>query len=144
MLQDVLRPYAASAQVWRCPADTGYDVVDADQAVGDDGPFRLDAHPSAFEKFGSSYYYRTALALNRKIYGNFALYDPAPPYSERGPADVSVLFDQNGFWHGLDLSRDLKRYTVLMADGHVSTQSVSQFTSGWHLSSKPGLPGDLD
>ena len=144
LLQDVLHPYTASGQLWHCPSDTGYDVVDSNNAVGPDGPLWLDARPSAFEAFGTSYYYRTSLALNHTTYGNFVLYDPVPPYAARGPSEVSVLFDQNGFWHGLNLSNDLKGYTVLMADGHVSALSVSRFTSGWRLSTKPGLPGDLD
>jgi prepilin-type N-terminal cleavage/methylation domain-containing protein len=136
MLQDVLRPYTASAQVWRCPADFGYDVVDSDLHVGDDGPLRLDARPTAFEKFGTSYLYRTVLALGRVRYPGAAFYELSPPYQEHGPAEVSILFDQNGFWHGTDQS--LKRYTTLMADGHVATLGLDKFEQGWDLSARPG------
>lgn len=138
MLQDVLRPFTASAQLWRCPSDSGYDVVDSDLHVGDDGPLRLDARPTAFDKFGSSYLYRTVLALAQVRYPGAAFYEPSPPFREHGPAEVVVLFDQSGFWHGTDQS--LKRYTTLMADGHAVSLGLDRFEQGWRLSARPGLP----
>ena len=136
MLQDILHPYTASAQVWRCPSDYGYDVVDSDLHVGDDGPLNLNARPTAFDKFGTSYIYRTALALASVRYPGAAFYELSLPYREHGPAEVSILFDQNGFWHGTD--ETLKRYTTLMADGHAVTLGLDRFKQGWHLSARPG------
>ena len=138
MLQDILHPYTASAQLWRCPDDSGYVMVDSDLHVGDNGPLPLDARPTAFEKFGTSYFYRTALALAYVRYPGAGFYEIAPPYKEHGPAEVSVLFDQDGFWHGTDDT--LKRYTTLMADGHAATLGLDRFKQEWDLSARPGQP----
>lgn len=143
MLQDVLRPYTASAQVWHCPADFGYDVLDSDWQVGSDAPVRLDARPTAFDKFGTSYNYRTSLALGRVRYPGDTFYEFSPPFLEHGPAEVTILSDQDGFWHGMDLSPGMKRYATLLADGHVATLGRDRFAQTCNLSSRRGY-SDLD
>ena len=143
MLQDVLRPYTASAQVWRCPADFGYDVLDSDWQVGGDGPVRLDARPTAFDKFGTSYNYRTSLALGHVRYPGDTFYEFSPPFLEHGPAEVTVLCDQDGSWHGTDPSPEMKRYATLLADGHAAVLGRDRFAQTCNLSSRRGY-SDLD
>ena len=58
-LRSVLQPYVKSPQIWRCPADSGFDFDDvANQPI--------KARPTSFDAFGTSYYYRTELTLKRK------------------------------------------------------------------------------
>lgn len=118
----VLRPYIKSSQIWRCPADAGFDI-------GDISGQPLDARPSSFEKFGMSYYYRTELTLKNKR--DLAGWDYANV--EHGASDINVLADGHGSWHGQDEPRSLRRYNVLMSDGHVANMTRKQFQDAWHL-----------
>jgi prepilin-type N-terminal cleavage/methylation domain-containing protein len=138
MLQDVLHPYTASTQVWRCPADTGYDVLDADWVVGSDGPMRMDARPTAFDKFGTSYNYHTSLALDQVRYPGDTFYEFFPPFREHGPAEVSILSDQDGFWHATEQAPGMKRYATLLADGHAAILGRDKFMQTCNVSTRPG------
>ena len=124
----VLRPYVKSAELWHCPADEGFDVTDISQQV-------LDARPSSFAKFGMSYYYRTELTLKRKK--ELSGYSNANPPAEYGPADINVLADGHGSWHGQDEPWSLRRYNVLMGDGHVANFTRHQLQNAWRLKLDP-------
>jgi len=120
----VLRPYLKSPQVWRCPADTGFDV-------GDISGQPLDARPSSFAKFGMSYYYRTKLTLKNKK--DLAGWDFATPPVEHGASDINVLADGHGSWHGEDEPWSLRRYNVLMGDGRVVNLNRKGYKDAWRL-----------
>lgn len=112
MIHEVLQPYIRSKNLFRCPSDTGYDVEDFTGVP-------LDARPSSFEKFGTSYNYRTEIAFRRM-----------GETSMRAPASINVLFDASGRWHG-GLIFDQMRYCVLHGDGHTKNLSRSQVEILW-------------
>ena len=129
----VLRPYIKEGNVWRCPADTGFDVADIANVP-------LDARPSSFEKFGMSYYYRTELTLKRKK--DLVGYDNANPPVQYGASDINVLADGHGAWHGQDEPWSLRRYNVLMGDGRVVNLTRKQFKDAWKLYLDPPTSGN--
>lgn len=82
MLHEVLQPYQKSREIWRCPADTGMEVQDFTGV-----PF--PARPSLYERYGTSYLFRTEIAFRQMRVGGFQ-------YS----AQINMLFDGTGKWHG--------------------------------------------
>jgi len=114
MMHEVLQPYMKSKALFQCPADTGYDVEDFTGVP-------LDAYPSSYEKFGTSYNYRTEIAFRR-----------AGEHVFRNSTELNVLFDAAGRWHG-GLIRDKLRYNCLHGDGHVKNLSRGQMDRLWSL-----------
>lgn len=112
MVQEVLLPYYHSSQLFRCPSDSGYLIDDFTDTA-------LDAVPSSFEKFGTSYGYRTEIA--QKHISESAI---------EMPSEVNVLFDACGRWHG-SLFPLFQRYNVLFADGHVKNLNKEQLLVVW-------------
>jgi general secretion pathway protein G len=106
MIQDVLQPYIKSKELFHCPADTGFDTEDFTGLYIDPTGTPPNANPSSYQKFGTSYYYRTELAARH-----------ASDSSVQHPAEINVLFDGAGKWHGSLFPPSL-RYDVLFADGH--------------------------
>ncbi len=111
-LQDVLQPYLKSKEVFRCPSDTGFDFNDF---TGQD----LQALPTSFEKYGTSYYYRT----------EFAAAQIAESAMET-PEKLNLIFDGAGKWHGT-LLRPSRRYNVLFADAHVKNIGADAINEAW-------------
>lgn len=112
MIHEVLQPYIKAKELFRCPADTGFDTEDFTGLP-------LDATPSSYEKFGTSYYYRTEIALRH-----------AGEMTFQYPAQVNVLFDGAGRWHG-SLFPSSQRYCTLFADGHVKSLSRDKLEDLW-------------
>lgn len=112
MIQDVLQPYVNSKTLFRCPADSGFDM--ADFAVRP-----LKARPTSYEAFGTSYYYRTEIAARH-----------AGDFTFQFPSQINVLFDGAGHWHGT-LVPLAPRYNVLFADGHVKNLTREQISRAW-------------
>ncbi len=135
-LHEVLQPYIKSRDIFRCPSDSGFDVVD--DLMGFDGqPAKLPARPSCYEKYGTSYFYRTALAFEGKLYSTTGGYDAAPPYAEHGPTELIILFDADGKWHGGPVAG--RRYNSLFADGHAKNLDRDKYYASWDLElSRPG------
>jgi general secretion pathway protein G len=129
-LHIILAPYIHNPELWRCPADSGYKALDISTYVNAFNTVPLDATPTAYEKYGTSYLYRTEIALLGTKYGSLVAYD-----SQNNPhenAEVNVLMDGNGSWHGGFLVSQ-KRYNELMGDGHVVNQNIAQFGQTWQL-----------
>ncbi len=120
----VLQPYIKNRELWHCPADSGFDI-------GDISGQPLDAQPSSYAKFGMSYYYRTELTLKRKK--DLLGWDRQTPPQEHGPSEINVLADGHGSWHGQDEPWSLRRYNVLMGDGHVVNFTRKQLKDAWRL-----------
>ena len=131
-LQDILMPYSQSKDIWHCPSDSGYTELDISAAAANTG-IPLDATPTAFTKYHTSYLYRTEIALLHTSYGSLVAYD-ADKTAHEG-AEVNVLMDGNGSWHGGILVSQ-KRYNELMGDGHVINQNIDQFGQTWLLQLK--------
>jgi general secretion pathway protein G len=112
LVQEVLQPYLSSRQVFACPADKGIGVHEFSGVL-------LNAFPTSYGKFGTSYYYRTEIAARR-----------ASEASIQTPTSLNVLFDGAGRWHGTLLPLT-NRYNVLFADGHVKNVNWEQIDEAW-------------
>ena len=89
--------------------------------------------PSMYATYGSSYFFRTEIAFRAFSQTHFKL-----------PADVNVLFDGAGHWHGdgraLQLGDDFEtafgllrkyRYTTLFGDMHVKSLTRDGLDRAW-------------
>lgn len=111
-LQETLAPYNPTKEIFHCPSDIGF-------AVSDFNGVELDAFPSSYEKFGSSYYYRTELAARR--------------YTEsqvNTASKINFIFDGCGRWHGT-ITPIRNRYNVLFADLHAKNISGAEMDEAW-------------
>ncbi len=116
MLHEVLTPYLKNAQIWGCPSDSGYDN---DDITG----MTIDARPTSFVKYGTSYAYRTELTL-------LNLAEEFVP----NPSETNLLNDANGGWHGgglNPLNREERRYNMLFVDNHVKSVNADAFNRAW-------------
>lgn len=129
-LNTVLDAYIKSDEVWRCPADTGFDHLD----TWGESYVKLAARPTMYDAFGMSYLYRTQIAILQKRTCDLDGYEPWPPCLEHGPSDVNVLMDASGAWHGSGQDMPDKRYNALMGDMHARSQNAAQFYQAWSLS----------
>ena len=118
-INDALAPYAKSKEMFHCPADFGFDLEDFTGEEIDPNGHPKDAFPSSFQKFGTSYYYRTEIAARH-----------AGEQTFQRPAEVNVLFDGAGRWHGTDIPPAL-RYNVVFGDGHAKSQTFDQLNMLW-------------
>ena len=126
LLPDLLSPYAGGREVWRCPSDTGF--TEGDWYYG------LKLRGSLYDTYGMSYLYHTLYALEGLSLDTLVAYDRAPPHAEHGPAEIRIMSDFVGHWHGEQDYYDA-RYEVLMADGHVAprTEAYMQASDRWSL-----------
>lgn len=122
LVNEVLQPYVKSKALFGCPSDTGFEFSDF-------GGYPIDptgnppyARPTSFKKFGTSYYFRTEIAVTR-----------ASESSLQTPAELNFLFDGFGGWHG-SLLPPAKRYVTLFGDAHVKNITRERMDELW---SKP-------
>jgi general secretion pathway protein G len=113
-LHDALDPYVRNRELWHCPSDRGFTKLE-------DYNVPLDATPSSFAKFGTSYHYRTEVAFSMTAVGNMS-----------DPAKINLIFDAHGSWHGRSKKQSRKRWNVLYADGHAKTANLQQWTEAWN------------
>ena len=117
-VQVTLIPYIKSLEIFHCPADTGFDTEDFNDGAEIDPTGKpKNAYPSSYVKFGTSYYYRTEIAATHAGETTFQY-----------PANVNVLFDGAGAWHGNFVTQ---RYDTLFADGHVKNLTRDQINVIW-------------
>lgn len=119
LINEALQPYIKSKELFHCPADTGFDYEDFGGYEIDPNGKPANANPSSYQKFGTSYYYRTEIALKHAGESSF-----------QRPSELNVIFDGAGKWHGTLLPLAL-RYNVLFADGHSKNQSRAQLDDLW-------------
>lgn len=121
-LHEVLRPYTKSADIWHCPLDAGVPNVGKTytEAVECD----LPGLASIFNRYGSSYVYRTDLAP-AGVDQPASLFDPYDAHREHGSAEVPVVYDAYGAWHGSHLENE-RKVQALMADGHAASRTLAQ------------------
>ncbi|RYG47130.1 type II secretion system protein [bacterium] len=127
LLTEVLQPYTKSQELFHCPADTGTEVLD------NHFPDAFRTNPSMFKSYGSSYFFRTEIAFKAFSQTNFRL-----------PANVNVLFDGAGHWHGD--GRGLRpdddadtyfsllggyRYNTLFGDFHARSLTTAKYQEAW-------------
>lgn len=119
MIHVVLQPYGKSKEIFHCPADTGFDLEDFTGLEIDPFGNPKNARPSSYQKFGTSYYYRTEIAA--RVAGEATF---------QRPAEVNVLFDGAGHWHG-SLFPSVQRYNTVFADGHTKNLTRLQLDNFW-------------
>lgn len=113
-LPNVMSAFVKDRELWHCPADTGLDMG----GMAEDIP--MDTQPSCFAVYGMSYAYTTLLALQNQTITGVRAWSKHAPYSEHDPAQIVMLSDSSGHWHG---GQDLKdeRRNLAMLDGHIVT-----------------------
>ncbi len=128
LIQDAVQPYLKSKEVWKCPADVGTEVLD------NHFPERFKTSPSMYAQYGNSYFFRTEIAFKAFTQTGFKL-----------PAEVNVLFDGAGHWHGAGRAlqaddRDFDtvenllagyRYDTLYGDFHAKSLSRARLDQAW-------------
>lgn len=129
LMHEVLQPYVKSKEVFHCPSDIGSRVLDNHWPV----PFATS--PSMFATYGSSYFYRTEIGFRYMSDTQFQL-----------PADVNVMFDGAGHWHGSKgalgendsgsvIGEKLfnYRYNVLFGDLHAKSKTFDGLQAAWDV-----------
>ena len=107
----VMEGYVKNQELWHCPDDNGFDLGGAFEDIP------MDVHPSCFSVYDMSYGYTTLLALDGQTIGGVRAWSRLPPYSERGPAEIPLLANGSGHWHG-GKARTEERLNFVMVDGH--------------------------
>ena len=115
-LANVMSGYAKDRELWHCPSDNGFDMCGQHEDIS------LVASPSAFQAFGMSYGYTTQLALEGQTISSVRAWSQQPPYNEHSPADVPLLYDMAGHWHG-GTAYSEGRLNFVMLDGHAVSVS---------------------
>ncbi len=127
LIHEVLEPYTKSKEVFHCPSDSGAFVLD------NHFPDPFVAQPSVHRVYGSSYFFRTEIAFRFFTSTSFQL-----------PANVNILFDAAGHWHGSQpaMREDDSfqtylyklrryRYNTLFGDLHVKSLTFDQLNDAW-------------
>jgi general secretion pathway protein G len=127
MMHEALQPYVKSKEVFHCPGDTGTYVLDNHY------PEPFLCAPSMHRTYGTSYLFRTEIAFRQFSSTSFEL-----------PANVNVMFDGAGHWHGsrpatrpddafqtylFNLSQ--YRYNTVFGDLHVKSLTTDQLNEAW-------------
>ena len=116
-LHEALQPYIKSKEIFHCASDFGFDIEDFTGLEIDPKGKPKNASPSSFAKFGTSYYYRTEITLRHAGEQTFS-----------NPAELNVLFDGDGKWHGGLLDR---RYVTLFGDAHIKNIPRDRLLKYW-------------
>ena len=129
MLHEALQPYVQSKDVFHCPSDIGAEYLDNDPWTP------IAARSSVYGTYGSSYFFRTEIAFQYFTQTRFKL-----------PADVNVLFDGAGHWHGDGRAIDKDdvgnypqtnallrtyRYNCLYGDFHARSVNYDRLQTAW-------------
>jgi prepilin-type N-terminal cleavage/methylation domain-containing protein len=127
-LHEVLQPYVKAREIFHCPSDTGIYIEDFTALL-------LDAAPTSYQEYGTSYLYRTEIAVKRLSEASF-----------ESPARINLYMDGSGIWHGSgpsDRSIGLanwarnnpalfgRRINTLHADYHVKSLTFNQLQALW-------------
>ncbi len=125
LMQDALQPYTKSKELFKCPSDIGTQVLD------NHFPDAFPTNPSMYLQYGSSYLFRTEIAFRVLTGTSFEL-----------PAEINVMFDGAGHWHGNGSALNLTepdvvgklrgyRYNVVFGDFHAKNLSRRQLDNAW-------------
>lgn len=126
-LHEALQPYMKNKEVFKCAGDAGMRTLDTHPNI----PFGVS--PSLFQVYGTSYFFRTEIAFKSYSQTRFEF-----------PANINVVFDAAGHWHGDGGALDLNdsdfftklnkyRYNVLYGDFHVKNNNYNQLQQAWGI-----------
>lgn len=116
ILPNVMAGYVKDRELWHCPSDSGFDTGGQHENIP------MNASPTAFQAYGMSYAYTTNLALEEMTISSVRVWSRNAPYSEQSPADVPLLYDLVGHWHG-GIAMSEERLNFVMLDGHAISVS---------------------
>ena len=136
----ILARYVKEPRAFRCPLDTGVPKLSPAQ-YGEAIECDLPGTTSMYGLYGSSYEYRSDLGSDGAAHPATLVghYDGR----EHGPAEVPVLWDAYGLWHG---DREpgtefggRRVYNTAFADGHVkrATQQDLAAAGTWEARPSP-------
>jgi prepilin-type N-terminal cleavage/methylation domain-containing protein len=128
LLTDVLAPYITSPQVWHCPCDDGYRVIDTNGV-----PFNTVPSVYANPLYRMSYFSRTEIVFDHIPLDQITAHDNANPPNEYSISSINLIMDGCGSWHGDSLFYTDLRYNVLLGDGHAESMNNSAFLRAWDL-----------
>jgi len=126
----VLQPYVKSLELFHCPSDQGIVIEDFTA-------LELDCLPTCYSKHGTSYLYRTEIAVRHMGDASF-----------QTPALVNVYMDGSGIWHGsgpgdraigvanwykTNPALQQRRFNTLHGDGHVKSLTFQALQTLWNL-----------
>jgi general secretion pathway protein G len=127
LLCEVLQPYLKSREIFHCPGDSGTRMLD--NHFGRE----FVTAPNMWSVYQSSYFFRTEIAFQYFTQTRFKL-----------PANVNVLFDGAGHWHGDGRALqptdspetyfrllDRYRYNTLFGDFHAKSLTSLQLDAAW-------------
>ena len=126
LLQDILKRYVKTPGVFRCPLDTGGELMDVANQ-----PFHTA--PSMFANYGTSYIFRTEIVFKSMVQKDYW----PPQY-------IGMLYDGYGHWHGnvdpvTPATGEAKtgylvkkfRYNALFGDLHVEMLGNDEYQATW-------------
>lgn len=129
-LHEAIQPYIKSKEIFHCPSDGGTQVLD------DRPHISFVTSPTMYKTYGTSYFFRTEIAFKAFSQDRFQF-----------PADVNVLMDAAGHWHGdggmmtadvdpFFFTAKIKgyRYNTLYGDMHVKSLIFDQLQKAWNTS----------
>lgn len=127
MIYEALHPYTKEDRVFLCPSDIGTQVLDLNLGRA------FVTSPSLYSTYKCSYFFRTEIAFRYLSQTQFKL-----------PADVNVMFDGAGHWHGsaratkvdddfytIILLHRNYRYNTLYGDLHAKSVSYDKLQEAW-------------
>ena len=126
-----LDSYMKSRDLWRCPGDTGFDYLDNNFDPATGNLRAMPARPTMYEAYGASYLFHTVIAFSETPIDSMTGKNFAG--KEVGPAQINMLFDGNGSWHGQPFSLGVGglRYVTLFMDGHAKLLTYDQYQEAW-------------
>lgn len=131
----VLDSYLKSRDVWRCPADVGFEYLDNNDSCN--GPCPMPSHPSMYETHGASYFYHTSIAVAQRDIDTLSGTTRGSVKNSVGTSQMILLFDGAGSWHGGPFAplqgRDGLRYCTLYMDGHAKLLTWTGYNDGWNI-----------
>jgi prepilin-type N-terminal cleavage/methylation domain-containing protein len=135
----VLDSYLKSRALWRCPSDSGFDILDNNDSCN--GPCSMPSRPTMYDSRGASYLWHTELGVAQRNIDTLA--GTTPDGQSVGPSAINLIFDGNGSWHGspFALGRRGLRYPTLFVDGHCKLLPWDDYNRAWQTSLTPSGSG---
>ncbi len=126
-----LDSYLKSHDMWKCAGDTGFDYLDNNFDPNTGNLRAMPARPTMYEAYGASYLFHTVIAFSNTPIDS--MQGKSFDGKDVGPAQINMLFDGNGSWHGQPFSLGVNglRYVTLFLDGHAKLLPYDKYQEAW-------------